>query len=220
MEEIYTYIQKQPEFFAWVFAIVNILWGAFLYFNKIRHSKALEKLKQSLNLDLERRKKVFEMKASKYEAYFDNIDAYQRKHKNDYQEVFTPLFNEYMQRYLTAENEEDNDASTKAILWFSQEIQKISINGFEEKLALEHQTNSLKLTASDKVATLLEELSTLNNKMFEASSEQMNKLVEITINKDDQAANEIQEKLSLIGKNIVNKSNQLRDEMRRDLLEI
>lgn len=56
MELIFEYIQKQPEYFAWIFAIVNVLWGVFLYFNKKRHTEEVEKLKQSLNLDLKREK--------------------------------------------------------------------------------------------------------------------------------------------------------------------
>ena len=90
MEVIFEHIQSKPEFYAWCFAVVNVLWGAFLYFNDKKHKEKLENLKQSLNLDLERRKKVFEMKATHYEAYFNNIDAFQAKHQNDYQEVFVP----------------------------------------------------------------------------------------------------------------------------------
>ena len=220
MELIFKQIQEQPEFYAWVFGIVNVLWGVFLYFNKKRHSEEIEKLKQSLNLDLERRRKVFEMKSGQYEAYFNNIDAYQRKHQNDYHEIFVPIFNEFNKRYLTAEANNDKEGSTAATLWFSEEIQKITLNGFQELQALEHQTNSLKLTASNEVAELLEELRELYEEIFQASSEQLGRLVEITMNNDQGAVEQMQKAMGEIGERIKEKSSELREEMRRDLLEI
>ena len=62
MEEIFTVISEKPEYFAWTFGLVNALWMGFVYFNKKRHEKELIGVKQSFDLDLERRKKVFEMK--------------------------------------------------------------------------------------------------------------------------------------------------------------
>ncbi len=220
MELIFEHIQKQPEFYAWCFVIVNGLWGTFLYFNKKRHKEELEKLKQSLNLDLERRKKIFEMKSTQYEAYFNNIDSFQEKHQNDYQEIFVPIFNEFNRRFLHAEDQNDKEASTNATLWFSEEINKITLNGFKEQQALEQQTNSLKLTASDEVAKLLEELRSLYSEIFELSTEFLSKFVEITINNDQSASAKIQESIAMVGEKIKAKSNELREEMRRDLLEI
>lgn len=220
MNLLFKHIQEQPEFYAWVFGIVNVLWGAFLYFNKKRHSEEIERLKQSLNLDLERRRKVFEMKSGQYEAYFNNIDAYQRKHQNDYHEIFVPIFSEFNKKYLTAEANGDKEGSTAATLWFSEEIQKITLNGFQELQAVEQQTNSLKLTASNEVSELLEELRKLYEEIFKASSEQLGRLVEITINNDQDAVAQMQQALSEIGERIKAKSSELREEMRRDLLEI
>lgn len=220
MELIFEHIQKQPEFYAWCFVIVNGLWGVFLYFNQKWHKEELEKLKQSLNLDLERRKKIFEMKSTQYEAYFNNIDSFQEKHQNDYQEIFVPIFNEFNRRFLHAEDQNDKEASTNATLWFSEEINKITLNGFKEQQALEQQTNSLKLTASDEVAQLLEELRSLYSEIFELSSELLSKFVEITINNDQTASVKIQESMAKVGEKIKAKSNELREEMRRDLLEI
>jgi len=220
MELIFEHIQKQPEFYAWCFVIVNGLWGVFLYFNKKRHKEELEKLKQSLNLDLERRKKIFEMKSTQYEAYFNNIDSFQEKHQNDYQEIFVPIFNEFNRRFLHAEDQNDKEASTNATLWFSEEINKITLSGFKEQQALEQQTNSLKLTASDEVAKLLEELRSLYSEIFELSTEFLSKFVEITINNDQSASAKIQESMAMVGDKIKAKSSELREEMRRDLLEI
>ncbi len=61
METIYLIIKQNPEYFAWIFGLINALWLGFVYFNKKRHQRDLVSLKQALDLDLERRKKVFEM---------------------------------------------------------------------------------------------------------------------------------------------------------------
>jgi small-conductance mechanosensitive channel len=220
MEVIFEHIQSKPEFYAWSFAIVNLLWGVFLYFNNKTHKEKIERIKQSLNLDLERRKKVFEMKATHYEAYFNNIDAFQAKHQNDYQEVFVPIINEFNRRYLYAEDQNDTAESTNATLWFSEQINQRTLDGFKEQQALEQQTNSLKLSASDEVAQLLEELRELYSEIFEQSSLLLSKLVEITVNKDQSAASEIQESIAILGENIKTKTKDLREEMRKDLQAI
>ncbi|MCP4162354.1 MAG: hypothetical protein GY760_19965 [Deltaproteobacteria bacterium] len=53
MEAIYKLIQTNPDYFAWVFGLVNIMWGVFLYFNKQSHDKKMANLKHSLSLKLE-----------------------------------------------------------------------------------------------------------------------------------------------------------------------
>ena len=85
---------------------------------------------------------------------------------------------------------------------------------------LEQQTNSLKLSASDGVAQLLEELRQLYSEIFELSTQLMSKLVEITVNKDQSAASEIQNAIALIGDKIKVKTKELREEMRKDLQAI
>lgn len=50
MEMIYSIIRSNPEFFAWAFGLVNVLWGIFLYFNKQSHEKAMENLKYKLKI--------------------------------------------------------------------------------------------------------------------------------------------------------------------------
>ena len=220
MEQIFNFIQTKPEYFAAIFAVVNVLWGVFLYFNKIRHTRELESLKQSLNLDLERRKKVFEMKSSSYEGYFHNVDAFHAKHKNDYQDILTPLFNDFNRKFQEAESIGDKQASTEATIWFSQEIQKITFDGFHELQSLENQTNTLKLTASDEVAQILEELKQLYKQAFDISSEQISKFVEIITQENHELGNQLQAKANELGEKVKTKSEELRQCMRLDLREI
>lgn len=76
MSAIYEVIQENPEYFAWAFGVVNVLWGLFVYFNKQSHDRAMARLKSDLGLEAERRKRVFELKASQYETYVANLDSF------------------------------------------------------------------------------------------------------------------------------------------------
>ena len=50
METIYQVVESNPAFFTWVFGVINVLWGIFLYFNKKSHAKEMEALKSNFKL--------------------------------------------------------------------------------------------------------------------------------------------------------------------------
>ncbi len=220
MEEIFKVISEKPDYFAWAFGLVNVLWLGFAFFNKKRHEKELIKVKQSFDLDLERRKKVFEMKASQYEAYFRHIDAIHNRHQTDYQDVFMPIINDFMSSYLEASSREDKAAETAATIKFSEKISKLARDGMQELGVIESETNSLRLTASDEVAKLLDEIKTIYSALFDASGKMMSDLVQITINNDQDLANRNQAQLQELGELAKTKSTQLREQMRNDLKQI
>lgn len=220
MEALFEVISEKPEYFAWAFGVVNVLWAAFLYFNKKTHEKALVRVKQELDLDLERRKKVFEMKAGQYEAYFKHIDAMHKKHQTDYRDVFAPIMNEFMESYLSASAADDKQAATDATIRFSGRISGISRDGFEELTVIESETNSLRLTASDEVAGLLDEIRDLYKQLFAASGQMLTELVSIKISNDQQRADELQSQLVGLGNRVKEKAAALREAMRHDLKRI
>lgn len=87
-------------------------------------------------------------------------------------------------------------------------------------MVLESETNSLKLSASNEVAMLLDELKTLQHETFSFSSEFMSKMVDIMMNNDQELSNSYTAKLQVLGNKSKEKSEQLRKEMRRDLEKI
>lgn len=220
MEEIFKIVSEKPEYFAWAFGLVNALWLGFVYVNKKRHEKELLKVKQSFDLDLERRKKVFEMKASQYEAYFRHIDAIHNRHQTDYQDVFMPIMSKFMSSYLEASSMNDGAAATTASIEFSEQISKLTRDGFQELGVIESETNSLRLTASDEVASLLDEIKEIYSDIFNASGKTMTDLVQITINNDQELANRNQSELYRLGELAKSKSAKLREQMRVDLKQI
>jgi len=220
MDVIFKIISNDPEFFLWAFGVINVLWGIFLYFNKKRHQRELVNLKQSLDLDLERRKKVFEMKTTQYEDYFKNMDAMHNRHQNDYQEIVLPIINEFNAAYQRACDINDSQAATEATIIFQKKIGKLTYDGFEEVQIIRTQTNTLRLTASDEVAQYLDELQELYDQLFQTSSKMVSDLVKVTIDGDQALAIKNQNKLNELGAITKDKSLKLREQMRCDLKAI
>jgi hypothetical protein len=220
MEKILQLISAKPEYVAWAFVVINAAWVVFVYFNTKRHERELINVRQIHDLDLERRKKVFEMKATQYESYFKHIDAVHKKHETDYQNVFAPIMNEFMANYLKACDEKDEKKATQATISFSEKISKITRDGFEELGVIESETNSLRLTASDEVAKLLDEITELYRQMFDIAGKTMSDLVEITINNNQQLASQNQSRLMEVGEKAKRKAAELREAMRNDLRQI
>jgi len=220
MEYIYKIISEKPGYFSFVFGFVNFLWLLFIYVNKKRHEKELIGVKQSFDLDLERRKKVFEMKASQYEAYFRNIDSIHNKHQTDYQDLFKPIMNEFISSYLDASSKNNKEAIIAATINFSEQLSKITKDGMQEMSVIESETNSLRLTASDEVANLLDEIKFIYLALFEFSNKMMSDLVKITINNDQELATKNQKELYRLGELAQNKAAELREQMRNDLKQI
>lgn len=220
MEELFKIISEKPEYAAWAFGLINTFWLVFIYFNKKRHERELIEVKQSFDLDLERRKKVFEMKAAHYESYFRHIDAIHNRHQTDYQNVFLPIMNQFMSSYLHACDRNDEAEATTATIRFSDEISKITRDGFLELSVIESETNSLRLTASDEVAVLLDEIKELYDRLFSISGKMMSDLVKITIHNDQDLAAENQAELMRVGDLVKSKAKELREQMRNDLKQI
>ncbi|MGI2124818.1 hypothetical protein ACRN93_16585 [Shewanella baltica] len=220
MEELFKIISEKPQYAAWAFGVINALWLAFLYFNKKRHERELIAVKQSFDLDLERRKKVFELKAAQYESYFRHIDAIHNRHQTDYQNIFLPIMNQFMTSYLHACDRNDEAEATTATIRFSEEISKITRDGFLELGVIESETNCLRLTASDEVAALLDEIKELYDQLFSISGKMMSDLVKITIENDQGLAAENQAELMRVGELAKSKAKELREQMRNDLKQI
>ena len=217
MEMIYEIISQEPKFYVWVFGLVNVLWGIFLFFNKKRHQRELVALKQSLDLDLERRKKVFEMKTTQYEDYFKSMDELHKRHQHDYQEIMLPIINEFLAAYQRACDANDTAGETEAAIAFREKVSKLTKDGFNELQVIRSQTNTLRLTASDKVAALLDELQDLYEQLFQLSSKLISDMVSTIIEGDQVLAIENQRKLNELGDITKAKSLELRNQMRLDL---
>lgn len=218
METIYEIISNNPGYFAWAFAIVNALWAIFLLFNKQRHDRELKSIQHDLNLDLERRKKVFEIKVSQYENYVRNLDDFGRKYQSELFGKMQPIFQKYMERMLEAENDEQK--KTAAISHFSLEIMDLMNEGMKQYNLLKSESRSLKLTASDSLLNIFEELEALVEYSIGQSKQFISDLPMLILSGDQEKIEIKQSLLDEQGKHIQLKSKELERQMRLELHEI
>lgn len=217
MEYIYSLIQENPKFYTWAFAVINCLWGIFLYFNKQSHEKKMTELKSSLDLSLEKKKKVFEMKVQQYERYFNLIDSFNHKYSVSINDRLSPIIQDFMQNYLYAADVNNARGMSDAILKMSQETHVIVNEVHKEFMLLEQETNSLRLTASDEILVILDELKSLFDSSINLGTHYLSKFIEILTKNDQNEIKECQDKLHAIARKSKEKSEQLLIQMRKEL---
>jgi hypothetical protein len=216
MKFIYDLIQQDPEYFAWAFGIVNVLWVAFLYFNKKRHDRALKELQHSLNLDLERRKRVFNLKVGQYERYVGMLDEFGRKYQTGLFSRVEPIFKQFMSAMLAANNEQ---LKTSALAMFSQQMLGVFDESSLEWFKLKAESKSLKLSASDSLISLLEELETLVEGSKDSAQGFIKRLPILITSNDTKEISRLQSELNQQAESIQVKSRALAHQMRLDLKE-
>lgn len=220
MSEIYALIQENPEYFAWAFGVVNVLWGLFVYFNKQSHDRAMARLKSDLGLEAERRKRVFELKASQYETYVANLDSFGKKHQVDLPARMSPIFDKYLSDYLAATESGDKQQEHKVITWFGGQVSALMQEGLDDVLKLQAESNRLKLTATDEMIDTFSELEVLTKASMDKANEFMGQLTEIVLTQDHQRTEQYQKELKELGRQTQEKAGQLMQQMRAELRAI
>src|SRR5690554_3093370 len=220
MSAIYAAIQENPEYFAWAFGVVNVLWGFFVYFNKQSHDRAMARLKSDLGLEAERRKRVFELKASLYETYVANLDAFGKKHQVDLPARMRPIFDKYLSDYLAATESGDKQQEHQVITRFSGQVSALMQEGLDDELKLQAESNRLKLTATDEMIDTFSELETLTKASMDKANEFMGQFTEIVLTQDHQRTEKYQAELKELGRKTQEKANELMQQMRAELRAI
>ena len=220
MQEVYDFIKDYPKLFMWVFAFINFVWIAFVYFNKKQHDKKLEEIKYSLNLDLEKRKKVFEMKANQFEKYYRLIDEFGKKYSVDLPKKMQPIFSEYYDKLLKAEFNNNKDESRKTIVWFGDQISNLMYEINDSYFRLISETKSLRLTSSDKLVEIFDDLQKCYEDLFNLSNEFISKYQEILLTNNQSMQNDYQNRMKEQAIKLKNKSDELMSRMRIELTEI
>lgn len=220
MNHVYELIQSNPEYFAWCFGIINILWVLFTYFNKQSHDKKLASIKHDLNLDMERRKKIFELKINQYESYVSSLDAFGKKHQVDLPARMQPIFDKYLSEYLAATEVDDKEKEREVIGWFSGQISALMQEGLADVLKLQSESNRLKLTATEDMINTFNELEALTKESMDLANEFMSKFTEIIMTQNEELLHSYQAKLVDLGQHTKDKAHELMQKMRADLSAI
>lgn len=220
MSAIYEVIQENPDYFAWAFGVVNVLWGLFVYFNKQSHDRAMARLKSDLGLEAERRKRVFELKSSQYETYVASLDSFGKKHQVDLPTRMRPIFDKYLSDYLAATESGDKQQEHQVITWFGGQISALMQEGLDDVLKLQAESNRLKLTATDEMIDTFSELEVLTKASMDKANEFMGQFTEIVLTQDHQRTERYQAELKELGRKTQEKARQLMQQMRAELRAI
>jgi hypothetical protein len=184
---------------------------------KSKYSKELEELKKEHQLDITKRKYKYESKRDQYVSFFQLLDQFTKDNSIKVNERLTPLLEEFLTNYLNAP---DQETQTKAITKFSTEIQKFTFEGSQDLMKIKQQTNTIRMTASDKVIKKLDMLSLAFENTIEDSNKTMNDLPMLMLHNDQQKMQENQSKLEESGKLVKKYNDELIALMRQELDEI
>lgn len=220
METIYKIIQEHPGYFAWAFGLVNALWIAFTYFNSQRHDRELRNLEQRLRLDADRRLKVFELKATQYESYVTNLDAFGKKNQTDLPKRMQPIFDRYFKEYLEASAANNKEREAAVITWFGSQISSLMQESAEDYFRLQAESSKLKLTSTDEMIECFDQLETLIKKSMDESQEFMGRFTAMVMSQDFSLAEQFQAQAQTRGEEIKAASRKLLELMRAELNKI
>jgi hypothetical protein len=220
MKIVYTLIQENPQFYAWAFGIINILWGGFLYFNKQAHERRLKHLEQDIKYDFDRRLKIFDLKATQYSQYVTDLDSLGKKNQVEIPTKMQPIIQTYFEEYLSASALGDTHRENEIIVWFSSEIQSLMNEGLKDVMKLKYESNRLKLIATDEMLVTFETIEKLNQEIFEITSEYMRNFTDIVVNKKEEETALFQSKAAALGSELQKCSKQLLSQMRNEIIGI
>lgn len=220
MQSIYELIQENPEFYAWVFGIVNLLWLLFSYFNKQRHERDLKQLEQDLRYKADRRLKIFDLKASEYAKYVTDLDSFGKKNQIEMPERLQPIFDEYLQNYLAATESGDEDRERQVIGWFGSQVSALMNEGLKDVLKLKSESNRLKLIATNEMLQTFDKLEQLTQESMDCTNEYMKNFTEIVLNQQHERTEAFQAQAAKLAAQIQDQSRALLDQMRSELSDI
>lgn len=217
MQNIYDLVQQSPEFYTWVFTIITTLCLVFAYFNKQSHGRELKKLEQNLRYNADRRLKVFDLKANEYSRYVTHLDEFGKKNNSEMFNKLQPIIDEYMKNYLAATSARDKEKEMQAITWFGAQISLLIQDGMKEVMQLRHESNRIKLIATEDMLQTLENLESLTDQAMTHSNEFMNSFVEVIAEKRQDLVEAYQAGATKLGEQIKSQTKLLMEQMRKEI---
>lgn len=177
MEQFLSFISSNPILFTIFFAFTNLLWVIFSFYQKNKSDKnlidykaekdkELESIKQEFLIELERKKKNFGIKQEIYEAFFNNLDNFQKKAEIDYQKETHENINIFLTEFLRASELQDQSQISQAINKYLANIQQLFQKIQKEVNILNNQNNRLKFVAPETIRIKLQDITDGYNQIF------------------------------------------------------
>lgn len=217
MKVIYELVQESPEFYTWLFTIVSTFCLVFAYFNKQSHNRDLKKLEQNLRYDADRRLKIFDLKATEYSRYVTLLDEFGKKNNTELLERMQPINEQFMSKYLAAVSVGDEERKIEVITWFGSQISAFTQEGMQEVMQLRHESNRIKLIATEEMLQTLDNLESLTDQAMKHSNEFMSNFVQVIADNQQDLIASYQSGAMVLGEKIKSQTKLLRDQMREEI---
>lgn len=219
MQGILNFVSENPILFTIVFALTNILWLIFSFYQKHKNDKALidykaekdkelESLKHIFGLELEKKKKNFGIKQEVYGEFFSNLDKFQSKAQIDSQKSMNLYIHNFLIEYVKASEKNDTDAIAKATSEYHQNLQSFFKNLHDELNTLQNECNRLKFFAPEEIRIKLKDITIGYEQIFRMTNQYVSSLSNLFF--DESAQNEITKKFTA---DIHPISNKLKNDM-------
>ncbi|URQ95551.1 hypothetical protein [Vibrio sp. SCSIO 43097] len=214
----------------WLFGLINAGWIVFAFLFKLWHERQLKRLEQDLRFDAERRLKVFDLKATEYANYvasldqfgsvWISLDQFGKKNQSEIMGRMQPIFDQYLNNFMAASAENNQEKTREVLVWFSQQISLIMHEGGEDFFKLKSESNRLKLIATDEMLGTFQQLEDLTELSMNTAHEFMGKLTEIVLHQQTSIQEEYLAKLNDISSDIQVQSKLLMTQMRTEIRRI
>jgi hypothetical protein len=217
LDAIYKLVQSHPQEVTWGVMIINGLWIAFAYFSQHRHDKSMKQLEHSLTLERTKRGSLHSLKSASYERYLRTLDDFGAKNQTQLVARMQPAFTKYLDQMAVAAKDHEKKSTFAT---FSQDVLLLVDGAQGDFFKLKSESRAIRLTASDAVVQLFDELETLVEKSMIESRTFISDLPALLMANDQIG---IQKQLSegaTTSREINKKSQALQLQMRRDLNEI
>lgn len=175
-----------------------------------------EEIKKQHALDIERRKYQYEDKRTQFSKYFSLLDEFNNKCNAVFLERFQPIITEFLSGYLI----EDESIKRQATVKYNEDVQALVFELNEEHLKVKTEQNSIRLIASPKVDTLLDELEVVLKNATDSSTEMLSVMSTPEFWVDQSIIAPYQEKLTIYGQAVQNSHKALKEQMKLELHEI
>lgn len=217
MQALHLFIKDNPDLTIWIFALVNAAWTIFTYFNRYRNERKLTKIRAEFDVETDRRKRNFERRAAKYEAYAETIDALSKRSSkvaiSNTMKVVGDLFVS-----ISSMLQSDPENREKIIVGWAENsaltLQKDNDAGQSVLLA----SNQLKLVASKEVLTAIAKVEDCQRKYQNITKEFFNKYGEIFKMGNQNMIKTYAEKFQTMDEEMQAATQKLINQMRSELI--
>ncbi|WP_294287988.1 hypothetical protein [uncultured Chryseobacterium sp.] len=145
-------------------------------------SKQLEELKRDHQLDLQKRKYLYESKTKVYSNFFLKVDNMNTEINIKSAEKMQVFISEYTKNLMRCSSEKER---VKATVIYQKKTQTLMMDASQALIQLKHETNEIRLHASDDVIEYLNFLEMGYSKLIEVSNQLLSMLPKLVLSNSD-----------------------------------